>query len=109
MSSLNLNWVANTNNQHGLRNLITWIAVGIPLLMVAVMPLGWFMAGYAYETSRLTTGSALAADEISEFIKFNPDFWQFDEQHLAQVMSDYIKHGGAQRVRIVNKPARATQ
>ena len=101
MSSLNLNFSAD--NQQGLRNLITWIAAGISLLMVTVMPLAWFMACYADEASRLTINSSLAADEISEFIHLNPDFWQFDEQHLAQVMSDYIKHGGAQRVRIVNR------
>ena len=104
MAPVNLSW--SSTNRRGLRNLVTWIAAGIPMLVAAVIPLGWFMAGYAYETSRVTTTSELAADEISKFIYFNPEFWQFDENRLAQVMSSFVRRGSALRLRIVNNEGR---
>ena len=104
MSPLDLNW--SSNNRRGLRRLVTWIAAGIPLLVAAVIPLGWFVAGYAHEKARITTTLELAADEISKFIYFNPEFWQFDEHHLSQVMADYVKRGNTNRLRIVNNEGR---
>ena len=104
MAPLDLSW--SSSNRQGLRNLVTWIAAGIPMLVAAVIPLGWFMAGYAYESSRITTTSDLATDEISEFIYFNPEFWQFSEHHLTQVMSAYIHRGSMHRLRIVDNEGR---
>lgn len=101
MTSSNSSW--SSDKLRSLRNLVTWIAAGIPILVVIAVPLGWFTAGYAFETSRIRAASQLAADTISQFIYFNPKMWLFNENRLSSIMMSYTHHGVKHQLRILDQ------
>ncbi len=66
---------------------VSWIAAAVALVVVLILPTGYFVVSYQAIGAQLNTEVQFRSGMISQFIGTNPDLWQFDRHHLEELLS----------------------
>ncbi len=82
--------------------IITWLAAIVTGVIVIVFPLGYFFVSYQYMAASIETEAEINADIISQIIGVNTEYWEFEQDRLAEQLARRPGKGYAETRRIVN-------
>lgn len=82
--------------------IITWGVGAVTVIIVIILPLGFFLISYQNAVGNLEIEAKINANIVTQVISSNPDFWEFEHIRLQEYLMHRPKKGIAELRRIVN-------
>lgn len=74
------------SGQLRIERLLTWLAGGLAVVVMLLMPAAYFFWSYQHLTGTLESEVVVTAAAITDFINLNPDLWRFQSERLEGVL-----------------------
>lgn len=84
-----------------LTRLSTGLALLLAILISVALPVGYFHLGYDYQRAVIATEAEMNSILLSQAIGANPDYWQYEERRLMEILSRHRAKGEAEERRII--------
>ncbi len=81
---------------------ITWLAGIVVVMVVLVIPFGYFSLSYQRIAGNLESEAELNAQLISQLISADPDLWQFEQVRLEEYLARRPRKGHEEIRRVLN-------
>lgn len=73
-------------SENTIRQIVTWLAGVIAVLVTLSIPVGYFATTYYYESEYLQERTVQSANQLSEFIYLNPKTWRYQIPRLRELL-----------------------